>query len=372
VRTRLEVKLPPSAGRSYPIFVDAEPGAEARLADELVARAGAAATVGLLTDETVARLHRARFAGALSARGLTVVPVVVPDGESAKSMARAAEVAEAWTRGGLDRRAWVMALGGGVVGDLGGFVASILFRGVRCVQVPTTLLAQVDASVGGKTAVNLPSGKNLVGTFHQPELVYADVTTLATLAPRDRASGLAEVVKHGVIASPELLELVERRAEEACAGDPALLGELVARSCAIKAEVVAHDEREQAEGGRARLNFGHTVGHALESASQEGDAPLRHGEAVALGMLAAARVGAAHGCGDPTLEARLTSLLERLGLPTDLDRRLDASVLARVGVDKKRAGGRLLLVVVERVGQASLLAVEPARLGEILLAANRR
>ncbi|MFI5289966.1 MAG: 3-dehydroquinate synthase, partial [Polyangia bacterium] len=286
------------------------------------------------------------------------------------------QVADRFVKGGLDRRSLVVALGGGVVGDLGGFVASVFLRGVPYVQVPTTLLAQVDSSVGGKTGVNLASGKNLVGTFHQPLCVYADLTTLSTLPARDLSSGLAEIVKHGVIADEALLLRLEERAEEARAGDPALLAELVRRSCAIKAEVVATDERELLSdapgGGRAQLNFGHTVGHALESASAGGPAPLRHGEAVALGMIAAARVGEKLGLGDPALEARLVALLPRLGLPTDLDRRLDGPTLERVGVDKKRAGGRVAMVLVPRIGQAALSPIEPHRLGEILLGRKAR
>src|SRR5581483_8171446 len=333
--------------------------------------------VGLITDETVRRLHGPRVERALETAGLDPVIVAVPDGEASKSLSTVERVAEALARGGLDRRALVLALGGGVVGDLGGFVASVFLRGVPYVQAPTTLLAQVDSSVGGKTGVNLPSGKNLVGTFHQPLLVYADVTALATLSARDRASGLAEVLKHGAIADAELFALLERRAEDARDGDAALTAELVARSCRIKAEVVASDERESDAGapggGRARLNFGHTIGHALESASahRAGEDPLRHGEAVALGMIAAARLGTALGCGDPSLEPRLLALLPRLGLPIDLDRRLDRATLERIGVDKKRAGARVSLVLVERVGSSRLFPIEPARVSELLLGENR-
>jgi 3-dehydroquinate synthase len=367
---RLEVRLSAvGPDRSYSIVIDAAPGAEERLAAEVAPRA--AGGLGLLTDETVARLHGPRVEQALRARGLDPARVTVPDGEGSKSLRTVETVAEALAQRGLDRRAALLALGGGVVGDLGGFVASVFLRGVTVIQAPTTLLAQVDASVGGKTGVNLPSGKNLVGTFHQPALVYADVTALATLSPRDLASGLAEVVKHGAIASAELFELLERRAEAARAGDPELLEELVERSCAIKAAVVAADERETGAGGRERLNFGHTVGHALETASLAA-APLRHGEAVALGMLAAARVGARLGLGDATLEARLAPLLGRLGLPVDLDAHLSPAVLARVGVDKKRAGGRVSFVLVDRIGSSLVTPLAPAELEQILLAGKNR
>lgn len=367
----LEVRLPSA---TYPIHIDTDAGAEARLA-EAVAQV-ARGPIGLVTDETVARLHGERVGAALEARGLTVVRVVVPDGEGSKSLARAEVVAEAFAAAGLTRRSLVVAFGGGVVGDLAGFVASVFLRGVPYVQVPTTLLAQVDSSVGGKTGVNLPSGKNLVGTFYQPLFVYADLSCLRTLAPRDMSSGLAEIVKHGAIADADLFALLESRAEDAAAGDPALLAELIERSCAIKARIVAADEHETAGdaegGGRARLNFGHTIGHALETASAQaprssGD-PLRHGEAVALGMIAAARLAARLGEGDAQLEARLVALLPRLGLPTDLDRRLDEATLARIGVDKKREGGVVRMVFVSALGASRLCPVEPARVAEILLA----
>src|SRR3954469_17921078 len=208
-QTRVDVSIVNDASdRSYPIFVDAEPAAEERFAKELCARLPDG-RIGIVTDDTVSKLHLARYADALRGRNRRVTAVVVPDGEGSKSLARAEELCESFAREGLDRKALVVALGGGVVGDLGGFVASVFLRGVAYVQVPTTLLAQVDSSVGGKTGVNLPSGKNLVGCFWQPRLVYADVTSLATLSDRDRAAGLAEVVKHALIADAALLELLE-------------------------------------------------------------------------------------------------------------------------------------------------------------------
>jgi 3-dehydroquinate synthase len=376
--TWLEVRLPSvELDRSYLIYVDPDAGAETRLADAVSKRCESR-VVGVVTDETVAMLHWERIDAALREAGLKVVSVVIPDGESSKTMARAEMVAETFARGGLDRHSLIVALGGGVVGDLAGFVASIFLRGVPYVQVPTTLLAQVDSSVGGKTGVNLGAGKNLVGTFHQPLLVYCDLSTLATLSPRDVSSGLAEIVKHAAIADPELLKLIEERADEVRppSADLQLLGSLVKRSCEIKAKVVSADEREllveQPGGGRARLNFGHTVGHALESASHASADPLRHGEAVALGMLAAARVGVALGTGDSTLEARLSSLLPRLGLPNDLDRRLDAPTLERIKVDKKRSGNLLQFVLVDRVGSTVISPIPPERIVEILLHGKRR
>jgi 3-dehydroquinate synthase len=370
VITRVEVALPAqSADRSYPIFVDPEPGAEERFAVELCARLPTG-RIGIISDDTVARLHLPRFADALRGKGRRISAAVVPQGEDSKSLTRAEELCESLAREGLDRGAVIVALGGGVVGDLGGFVASIFMRGVPYVQVPTTLLAQVDSSVGGKTGVNLPAGKNLVGTFWQPRLVYADVTSLQTLSERERAAGLAEVVKHGLIADATLLELLEKHSAEARAGDPELVAELVARSCVIKARVVGDDERETS-GQRALLNYGHTVGHAIEAASHKTPHPLRHGEAIALGMLAAARIGRAVDPAAADLEARLRPLLAALGLPTDLEPWLTPAVLARVAVDKKRGGEDIKFVVVARAGAARLVPLSPARIHEILLTGNR-
>jgi 3-dehydroquinate synthase len=384
-QTRVDVAITNDpTDRSYPIFVDAEPGAEARFADALCAGLPEG-RIGIVTDDTVGKLHLARYADALRGRNRRVTAVVVPDGEGSKSMARADELCESFAREGLDRKALVVALGGGVVGDLAGFVASIFLRGVAYVQVPTTLLAQVDSSVGGKTGVNLPAGKNLVGTFWQPRLVYADIGTLATLSDRDRASGLAEVIKHAFIADAELLAFLEANTAAVRDGEPEIIAELVARSCAIKARVVGADERETT-GARALLNFGHTVGHAIESASHLGPSgraggaersdqqwpdPLRHGEAVALGMLAAARVHAAES-GTASLEPRLRALLDGVGLPTDVDRRLSAGTLARVAVDKKRGGEHISFVVVDEPGRARLVPLTPARIHEILLGVKTR
>jgi 3-dehydroquinate synthase len=368
----LEVKLPGTlpgtlVDRSYPIFVDAEPGSETRFAAELDRRAPTG-RVAIVTDETVATCQLARFADAVRARGRKLSAAVVPDGEGSKSLARAEELCESFAREGLDRKGVVVALGGGVVGDLAGFVASIFMRGLPYVQVPTTLLAQVDSSVGGKTGVNLPSGKNLAGSFWQPLFVWADVTALGTLSDRDRIAGLAEVVKHAAIADAALLSTLETRAADARAGAPELVAELVLRSCVLKAKVVGDDERETT-GARALLNFGHTVGHAIEAASQRDKRPLRHGEAVALGMLAAARVGVALGT-SAGLEARLRSLCQALGLPTALDPWLTPATLAAVAVDKKKSADNIAFVVVDAPGAARLVPLSTVKLSEILLGRN--
>jgi len=382
---RLPVRLLPAEvggrDRSYQVVIDGDVGAELRMAEELDAHAAdwvPSRRLGLLTDENVEQLHTPRFEAALVARGFSVAKVVVPAGEASKSLSRAESVLDAWVKAGLDRGSLIVAVGGGVVGDLAGFCASVLLRGVPFVQVPTTLMAQVDSSVGGKTGVNLPSGKNLCGTFHQPRLVYADLRSLSTLSMEERMSGVAEVVKHGVIADPVLLSILEKHVADVRTGTLPLLSEMVLRSCALKARVIMADETESDPrargGGRARLNFGHTVGHALETASAGGPRPLRHGEAVALGMLAAARVSQRLGL-EGTLEARLRALLTSLSLPVDLDARLNADVMRLVEVDKKRVGtaegkAEIRFVVVERVGISRLVALTPARLSELLLDGN--
>jgi 3-dehydroquinate synthase len=346
--TTIRVEL---GDRAYPVVIA---DGSAGLAAALASTVGAPRPCALLSDSTVHGLHGARVRGELEHAGFApVTEHLVPPGEASKTLAAAERACERMARAGLDRSAALIALGGGVVGDLGGFVASTFLRGLPLVQLPTTLLAQTDSAIGGKNGVNLPAGKNLVGTFWQPRLVYADIATLATLPPREIAAGLAEVVKYGVIADPTILELLERDAIA-----PPLLQELVVRSVAIKARIVARDEREA--GDRVVLNFGHTVGHAIEAAT--GYSELLHGEAVGLGMLAACRVSAAHG-GDPTLEDRLRALLLRLGLPTDVARYLTPEVLSYIGADKKRALGRIRFVVAERAG---VVRIVPLELGEIM------
>jgi 3-dehydroquinate synthase len=279
----------------------------------------------------------------------------------------------------LDRRSVVVALGGGVIGDLAGFAAATYLRGLALIQVPTTLLAQVDASVGGKTAIDLPVGKNLVGAFHQPRLVVADVDTLRTLPPQELRSGLAEIVKYGMIADPALFELLEREADRILAGDPDLLTHLVVRSCEIKADVVRQDPDEQ--GLRAILNYGHTVGHALEAVLGYGVLP--HGLAVAAGMSAAACLSARLGLLDASVAARQDALLSRLGLPT-LDLLRDgaspaaweaataraapcsvppAALLEAMQLDKKTVGGQLRFVLARDIG---VVEVREVRADDVL------
>jgi 3-dehydroquinate synthase len=304
------------------------------------------AHVLLVSDDRVAPLYAPAVRAAL--RGRAVTELVLPAGEASKTLAASEQAFAALARAGASRDACVVALGGGVVGDLAGFVAACWMRGVDFVQLPTTLLAMVDSSVGGKTAVNLPQGKNLVGAFHQPRGVAIDVDVLATLPPRELAAGWAEVVKYGAIRDPSFLAWLDAHAAALVAGDAALRTEAVTRSVRHKAEVVAADEREQGE--RALLNFGHTFAHAIEAVS--GYAWL-HGEAVAMGMVLAARLSARLGLAPAADAEALRGLLVRFALPVDRDRNLDAdALLAAMRLDKKAESGRLRLVLWRGAGRA--------------------
>lgn len=292
---------------------------------------------------------------ALESGGWVVTPVVIPDGEQSKSLAQAGTVYERCLDAGLDRGGTVFALGGGVVGDLAGFVAATYMRGIAFVQVPTTLLSQVDASVGGKTAVDLPRAKNVVGAFHQPVAVVIDVETLVTLPELEFRSGMAEVVKHAAIADAELFRWLEARSGSDLRGAPEALVELVARNCRIKAQVVAADPREA--GLRACLNFGHTVGHALEVAA--GGWGLRHGEAVALGMLAESEMAVRLGLAEAEVTLRLRALLQNHGLATGPGRWDPNVARAALCHDKKVVDGRLRLPVVPTIGRVTLTDAIP-------------
>ena len=302
----------------------------------------------LVTDSNVALLHMPACEQALAARGLTVHRCVVPAGETSKSLATLAAVYEAAVAARLDRRSLVVALGGGVVGDLAGFAAATYLRGLPLVQVPTSLLAMVDSSVGGKTGIDLPQGKNLVGAFHQPVEVDIDLDTLKTLPDREYRSGLAEVVKYGVIRDASLFADLERGVPRLLERDPGFLGEVVARSCRIKADVVATDETEA--GPRAILNFGHTFGHALETAAGYG--AWLHGEAVAAGMVFAADVSVRQSGLAPEAAGRLRTLLAALGLPVDwrgagVGWEAVRMIMAR---DKKAQSGVVRFVLARTIG----------------------
>jgi 3-dehydroquinate synthase len=302
----------------------------------------------------VAAGHTDAVVAALQDEGLVVRVVEVPDGEAAKTPTVLAHLWETAVELSLGRNDLVVAVGGGAVGDLAGFLAATVNRGVPLVQVPTTLLAQVDAAIGGKTGINLPQGKNLVGAFHQPIGVVADVASLRTLEPRIRVEGLGEVVKYGLIRDPSILETCEVEADAIVAGDPDLLLSLVERSVAVKAAVVAADEREAGE--RAHLNLGHTFGHVVETLT---DHAVLHGEAVAIGTVVALHLGRRLGNTPPALVERGITALQRLGLPTTppaLDRDAVWRVLAR---DKKAERG-VRFVVLDDLARPVLVRPDPA------------
>jgi len=308
----------------------------------------------VVSDETVWRLHGQRLTAALAAAGIEALPVIVPPGEQSKSFAGLADVSDRLLALELDRGDIVTAFGGGVVGDLAGFAAAIYKRGIDFVQIPTTLLAQVDSSVGGKTAIDTPRGKNLVGAFHQPKLVLADLGVLSTLSEREMRAGYAEVIKYGLLGDLAFFEWLEANAAAVLAREPAALAHAVARSIEMKAEIVAEDEREQ--GRRALLNLGHTFGHALESETGYGDA-LLHGEAVGAGMALAFRFSAAQGLITGQDAQRATRAIAASGLPTTLaevpGHPFDAArLVAHMGQDKKAEGGRLTFILARALGDA--------------------
>lgn len=341
--TRIRIAVQETPPSTYDVVV--EPGALARLG-ALVTAAAPAARYAVLADERVAGLYGDAACAALARAGARVDLVPFAAGEARKTVATWAELIDALVRLGVGRDGCVVALGGGVTGDVAGFVAATYLRGVDFVQVPTTLLAMVDASVGGKTGVDTAAGKNLVGAFHQPRLVVADPEVLASLPEAELRAGLAEAVKHGAIADAAYLGRIVRDTDAILRRDATALGALVARSVEIKAEVVAADPREA--GRRATLNFGHTIGHALEA--QSGYA-LPHGYAVAIGMVAEAAVGEAAGVTAPGTAAALREALDGLGLPTAWPPDAGvAAVLARCRTDKKVRAGRVRYALLARPG----------------------
>jgi 3-dehydroquinate synthase len=336
----------PLGERSYSIRIGE--GLLPRLGAECV-RLGLGRRCAVVSDTTVAPLYAARTVRSLTASGFDPCVVAIPAGERSKCLAQVAACYDHLARHRLERRSFVVALGGGVVGDLAGFLAATYLRGLALVQVPTTLLAAVDSSVGGKVGVNLVAGKNLVGAFYQPRLVLCDLATLKTLPPRELRAGLAEVIKYGVIDDARLFRRLERDLEALLQLEPATLAIVVARCCAIKAAVVGQDETEG--GRRAILNFGHTVGHAIEAISKYGK--YLHGEAIAIGQVAAALLSARRqGLSDGEVE-RIRRLLDRAGLPTTvrLDRRQRALVQKTMRLDKKVSEGEVKFVLAERIGR---------------------
>jgi len=307
----------------------------------------------IVTNTTIAKLYLTNLTGSFAQR--RIAECILPDGEQHKTLQAAAWVFDALVGNKMNRDVTVLALGGGVVGDIAGFAASCYQRGVGYVQLPTTLLAQVDSSVGGKTGVNHSGGKNLIGAFYQPRAVIADTDALKTLPDREFISGLAEVIKYGCVWDPLLFEWLDRNIPALLARDAEALTYAIARSCEIKATVVARDEREH--DLRAILNFGHTFGHAIEAAT--GYDSLLHGEAVALGMLMAADLSHRLGWIDASVKKRLADILARAGLPTAAPRIGVARASELMQMDKKVLAGSVRLVLLEKLGRAIITAQYP-------------
>ena len=329
--------------RSYEVLV--ETGLLAR-AGEVIAKAGLKGRAAIISDETVAKYHAEALRASLEAEGFQPTLHLVPAGEASKSMSRVEELCSSLAAKGHDRRSFVVALGGGVVGDLAGFVAAVFYRGIPFVQVPTTIVAQVDSSVGGKTGVNLPEGKNLLGAFHQPKLVIVDPAVLATLPAREYHEGFAEVIKHAAIRDAAMLPEIAKL-------DPAtrdVSADLIARNIAIKARIVEADEHET-KGIRALLNFGHTIGHGIEAAVPYGE--MLHGEAIALGLRAALLLSEKHSGLSAASSKTILDLLSRFHLPLVLDPAITTGrVLQKLGRDKKFEGGKIRFVLLRDAGDA--------------------
>ena len=364
---RSETALTVALGeRSYEIVVG----------EELIPRAGAriaplikAPRAMIVTDETVAELHLEALERALDKAGVAYEAFVLPAGETTKDFEHLADLCSRLLLAGVERGTTLIALGGGVIGDLTGFAAAILLRGLDFIQIPTTLLAQVDSSVGGKTGINTPEGKNLVGAFHQPRLVLADTTALTTLPRRELLAGYAEVVKYGAINDAQFFTWLEAHGADILDGAPELLARAVETSCATKAAIVAADERES--GARALLNLGHTFGHALEAEVGYGG-ELLHGEAVAIGMVMAFDLSVQLGLCSSEDAARLRRHLAAVGLPTGLEslpgRIWDPGrLLAHMQKDKKVAEGRVTFILARGLGQAFIARdVDPAEVTALL------
>jgi 3-dehydroquinate synthase len=339
------------AERSYPVHVGSGLIERADLVLPFLERR----KVAIVTNTTVAPLFLERVAGALAGAGIGVVRIVVEDGEQHKDWNTLNSVYDSLIGERCGRDTTLIALGGGVIGDLTGFAAATYQRGVPYIQIPTTLLAQVDSSVGGKTAINHRLGKNMIGAFHQPRLVVADMATLETLPGRELRAGLAEVIKHGLIRDAEFFGWLEGNLDRLLARDPEALGHAVLRSIAIKAEIVGRDEREKGE--RALLNFGHTFGHAIETGLGYG--AWLHGEAVAAGMVLAADLSHRLGHLTDSDLGRIRAILQRAGLPTAASGLAPETMRQLMSVDKKSKDGHVRFVLLERLGAAVVRADVP-------------
>ena len=307
--------------------------------------------VALVSNPTVYGFYGKEVSAAIRASGHDLIEVLIPDGEEYKSLADTEKIYEALLKAKLDRKSALIALGGGVIGDITGFAASTYMRGIDFIQVPTTLLAQVDSSVGGKTGVNHPLGKNMIGAFWQPRLVWIDTATLETLPRREFLSGLGEVIKYGVIWDEKFFAYLEANRDKILRLDPAALTYVIKRSCEIKSEVVSNDERES--GLRAVLNYGHTIGHAIETIT--GYKKYLHGEAVAVGMYMEARLSHQLGFIDNKTVARIKALIDSFELPSEMPDEIEMdNLLEKMQLDKKTVSGRMHFVLPEAVGSVKI------------------
>jgi len=346
--------------RSYPIHVGED---LLRQAGDILRRAGLGKKVGIVTDAKVGGLYLKPVEDSLRQAGFKVAVVSLPEGEEQKNLGSVSTIYDRLVSERFERGSSLLALGGGVVGDMTGFAAATFLRGIPYVQVPTTLLAQVDSSIGGKTGVNHREGKNLIGAFYQPRLVLIDVAVLRSLPPRELAAGLAEAIKYGIIADPSLFARLEAELENLLDLQMAPLSEVVADSCAIKAGVVEKDERES--DVRAVLNFGHTVGHALESLTGYGK--FLHGEAVAIGMIQAAAISVRQGCCDRESFERIRRLVSKAGLPTEIPPGVEPQeLIQRMETDKKSAEGKIKFVLCEGIGKTRFHSLTPSEIAAAL------
>jgi 3-dehydroquinate synthase len=345
---------------SYPIFLTREGledvGSVLRRMDNLE-------RVTVITDSQVGSQYLDVVEKGLRVAGYQVDHLVIPAGEESKSLEQVSKIYDRLLELGLGRRAGLVALGGGVVGDVTGFVASTYLRGIDYIQIPTTVIAQVDSAIGGKTGVNLPQGKNLIGSFWHPRMVFCDVGVLKTLEEKEFVAGLAEVIKYGIIMDEKLFSFLEENLTRVLQREVEDLLYLVRRSARDKALVVEEDEREET-GKRTLLNFWHTIGHALEASSRYRG--YRHGEAVAIGMAFAARLSEKLGfCKGPTVE-RIVSLIRRAGLPTQVPPLNEEDLSPILWADKKVTAGQINFVVVEEIGKARLEKINPSLIGKVL------
>lgn len=345
-RINLQVDL---GDRSYPIVIG-----QTLLSDaDLISRHISGSRVAIVTNTTVGPLYLDKLSQALAAKGKQVTTIVLPDGEEEKNWASLMQVFDVLLAEKCDRKTTLIALGGGVIGDLTGFAAATYMRGVPFIQVPTTLLAQVDSSVGGKTGINHPLGKNMIGAFYQPQAVIADTATLNTLPTRELSAGLAEVIKHGAIIDARFFDWIEENIAKLVAKDAGALAYAIQRSCEIKADVVRQDEREG--GLRAILNFGHTFGHAIEAGLGYGE--WLHGEAVGCGMVMAADLSHRLGFIDASTKTRITALVKAAGLPVVAPDLGSERWLELMQVDKKNEGGQIKFILLKPLGTPVIMPV---------------